>query len=114
MKKEFYIKKRKKYSVEYFKETRAQFDSIDSSRNVYSSIRDANRTLRKLKSLNQGYSWNEAPTGWLWVKWKLSELLDDIGFELLLMLRKVIFGLAVLAGWMLVLSALILWLGGLG
>jgi capsule polysaccharide export protein KpsC/LpsZ len=48
------------------------------------------------------------------VKWRLSELLDDIGFELLLMLRKVMFGLAVFAGWMLVLSAVILWLGGLG
>ena len=70
--------------MKYLKETKAQFDSIDSSRDVYTSIREANRTLRKLKALKQGYSWNEAPTGWLWVKWKLSELLDDIGFELLL------------------------------
>lgn len=49
----------------------------------------------------------------MWVKWKLSELLEDIGFELLLMLRKVMFGLAVLVGWMLVLSLVILWLGGI-
>jgi hypothetical protein len=47
------------------------------------------------------------------MKWKLSELLDDIGFELLLMLRKVMFGLAVLVGWLLLLSAVILWLGGI-
>lgn len=47
------------------------------------------------------------------MKWKLSELLEDIGFELLLMLRKVMFGLAVLVGWMLVLSLVILWLGGI-
>jgi hypothetical protein len=47
------------------------------------------------------------------VKWKLYELLDDIGFELLLMLRKVMFGLAVLVGWLLVLGAVILWLGGI-
>lgn len=47
------------------------------------------------------------------MKWKLSELLDDIAFELLLMLRKVVFGLAVLVGWLLVLSAVILWLGGI-
>ena len=69
--------------------------------------------LRKLKGLDHGISWNEAPTGWLWVKWKLSELLEDIGFELLLMLRKVMFGLAVLVGWLLVLGAVILWLGGI-
>jgi hypothetical protein len=92
---------------------KTQFDSIDSSRDVYTSIREANRTLRKLKALNQGVSWNDAPTGWMWVKWKLSELLDDIGFELLLMLRKVMFGLAVLVGWLLVLGAVILWLGGI-
>lgn len=112
-KKEFFIKKQKNQGVKYLKETKAQFDSIDSSRDVYTSIREANRTLRKLKALKQGYSWNEAPTGWLWVKWKLSELLDDIGFELLLMLRKVMFGLAVLVGWLLVLGAVILWLGGI-
>lgn len=105
------IRKTKKSG--YASELRAQFYSIDSSRNVYSSIMEANRTLRRLKALKQGYSWNEAPTGWLWVKWKLSELLDDIGFELLLMLRKVMFGLAVLVGWLLVLGAVILWLGGI-
>lgn len=47
------------------------------------------------------------------MKWKLSELLDDITFELLLMLRKVMFGLAVVVGWLLVLSVVILWLGGI-
>jgi hypothetical protein len=113
LKKEAFIKKGKTHSFKYLKETKAQFDSIDSSRDIYTSIRDANRTLRKLKALKQGYSWNEAPTGWLWVKLRLSELLDDIGFELLLMLRKIMFGLAVLVGWMLVLSLVIVWLGGI-
>lgn len=91
-----------------------KYKSIDSSRDVYASIREANRLLRKVKALGNGVSWCENPTGRTWVKWKLLELLDEIGFELLLMLRKVMFGLAVLVGWVLVLSAVILWLGGLG
>jgi len=93
---------------------KTQFDSIDSSRDVYSSIKDANKLLRKAKALKQGVAWSDAPTGWLWLKWKLLELLDDIGFELLLLLRKVMFGLAVLIGWLLVLGLFILWLTSFG
>jgi hypothetical protein len=92
---------------------KAQFDSIDSSRDLYSSIKDANKLLRKARALNEGVAWSDAPTGWLWLKWKLCELIDEIGFELLLMLRKIMFGLAVLVGWMLVLCLVIVWLGGI-
>lgn len=92
---------------------KAQFDSIDSSRDLYSSIKDANKLLRKVRALNEGVAWSDAPTGWLWLKWKLCELIDEIGFELLLMLRKIMFGLAVLVGWMLVLCLVIVWLGGI-
>jgi hypothetical protein len=92
---------------------KAQFDSIDSSRDLYSSIKDANKLLRKARTLKEGVAWSDAPTGWLWLKWKLFELIDEIGFELLMMLRKIMFGLAVLVGWMLVLSLVIVWLGGI-
>lgn len=91
---------------------KAQFDSIDSSRDLYSSIKDANKLLRKVKALKQGVTWSDAPTGWLWFKWKLLELFDDIGFELLLLLRKLMFGLAILVGWVLVIGLIIFWLIG--
>ncbi len=87
-----------------------QYKSIDSSRDVYSSIREANRLLRKVKALESGISWNENPTGWAWVRLKLVELMEYLGFELLLILRKVLFGLAVLVGWVLVFGIVILWL----
>jgi hypothetical protein len=96
----------------YLQETRQQYQSIDSSRDVYESIREANRLLRKVKALENGISWNENPTGWVWVRLKLVELMEYLGFELLLMLRKVLFGLAVLVGWVLVFGFLILWLRG--
>jgi len=94
----------------YLQETRQQYQSIDSSRDVYESIREANRLLRKVKALENGISWNENPTGWAWVRLKLVELMEYLGFELLLMLRKILFGLAVLVGWVLVFGFLILWL----
>ena len=47
----------------------------------------------------------------MYVKLKLLRLLDDIGFELILMFRKVMFGLAVMVGRMLALSLVNLWLG---
>lgn len=96
----------------YLKETRQQYQSIDSSRNVYASIREANRLLRKIKAIENGVSWNENPTGWAWIRLKLMELMEHVGFELLLMLRKVMFGLAVLVGWILVLGVVIIWLRG--
>lgn len=96
----------------YLQETRQQYQSIDSSRDVYASIREANRLLRKVKALENGISWNENPTGWAWVRLKLIELMEYLGFELLLVLRKALFGLAVLVGWVLVLGFLILWLRG--
>lgn len=52
----------------YLQETRQQYQSIDSSRDVYESIREANRLLRKVKALENGISWNENPTGWVWVR----------------------------------------------
>jgi hypothetical protein len=56
---------------------------------------------------------NESLTGWAWVRWKIIEFLECICFELLLVLQKVLFGLAVLVGWILVLGLVILWLRGL-
>ena len=94
----------------YLQETRQQYQSIDSSRDVYASIREADRLLRKVKVLERGISWNENPTGWDWVRLKLVELMEYLGFELLLILRKVLFGLAVLVGWVLVFGFVILWL----
>lgn len=97
---------------EYLQETRRQYQSIDSSRDVYASIKEANRLLRKVRDLENGVSWNEGLTGWPWVKRKIVELLEYIGFELLLVLRKALFGLAVLFGWVLVLGLVIVWLRG--
>lgn len=97
----------------FLQETRWQYQSIDSSRDVYSSIRKANKLLRKVRDLENGVSWNESLTGWAWVRRKIIEFLECIGFELLLVLQKVLFGLAVLAGWILVLALVILWLRGL-
>ncbi len=94
----------------YLQETRQQYQSIDSSRDVYASIREADRLLRKVKVLERGISWNENPTGWAWVRLKFVELMEYLGFELLLILRKVLFGLAVLVGWVLVFGFVILWL----
>jgi hypothetical protein len=56
---------------------------------------------------------NESLTGWALVRWKIIEFLECICFELLLVLQKVLFGLAVLVGWILVLGLVILWLRGL-
>ncbi|WP_146185793.1 hypothetical protein [Limnohabitans sp. 2KL-1] len=94
----------------HFQETRQQYRSIELTRDVYSSIREANRLLRKYKALERGVSWDENPSGWAWVRLKLVELMEYLGFELLLMFRKVLFGLAVLVGWVLVLGFLIIWL----
>jgi len=88
----------------------SQFNSIDSSRDLYSSIKDVNKSLRKLKALERGVPWSENPEGWAWIKLKIIELLESLGFELLLLLRKVLFGLAVLVGWAFVFGFLILWL----
>jgi len=96
----------------YLKETRQQYQSIYSTGNVYASIREANRLLRKVKALENGVSWNENPTGWAWIRLKLMELMEYVGFELLIMLKKVMFGLAVLVGWILVLGVVIVWLRG--
>lgn len=96
----------------YFQETRQQYQSIDLSRDVYSSIREANKLLRKVKALENGVSWNEKPTGWAWVRLKLIELMECLGFELLLVLRKVLFVLSVIFGWLLVLGFVIFWLRG--
>jgi len=46
------------------------------------------------------------------VKRKIVELFEYIGFELLLVLRKALFGIAVLVGWILVLGLVIVWLRG--
>lgn len=99
-------------NIRYIKDEQANFKSIDSSRDVYSSIREANRLLRKVRDLENGVSWNESLTGWPWMKRKIVELLEYIGFELLLVLRKALFGLAVLVGWILVLGLVIVWLRG--
>ena len=88
----------KKYSTEL----RSEYKSIDSSRDLYASIREANKSLRKLRALEKGGAWSENPKGWAWVRLKLVELMEYLSFELLLMLRKVLFGLAVLIGWVLV------------
>lgn len=96
----------------YFQETRQQYQSIDSSRDVYSSIREVNKLLRKVKALEKGVSWSEKPTGWAWVGLKLIEMMECLGFEFLLVLRKVLFVLSVIFGWLLMLSFVILWLRG--
>jgi len=101
-------------NIRYIKDEKAKFKSIDSSRDVYSSIREANRLLRKVRDLENGVSWNESLTGWAWVRRKIIEFLECIGFELLLVLQKVLFGLAVIVGWILVMGLVILWLRGLG
>lgn len=89
-----------------------EFNSIESSRDLYSSIREANRLLRKGKALEHVDCWSENPTGWSWIRLKLVELMEYLGFELLLLVRKVMFGLSVLIGWILVLGFVILWLRG--
>jgi hypothetical protein len=99
-------------NIRYIKDEQAKFKSIDSSRDVYSSIREANRLLRKVRDLENGVSWNENLTGWPWVRRKLVELFEYVGFELLLVLRKALFGIAVLVGWVLVLGLVIVWLRG--
>jgi hypothetical protein len=96
----------------YLKQTKDDFQTIKSSRDIYASIREANRLLRRIKDLENGVSWNESLTGWPWVKRKIVELLEYIGFELLLVLRKALFGIAVLVGWILVLGLVIVWLRG--
>ncbi len=91
-------------NIRYIKDEQAKFKSIDSSRDVYSSIREANRLLGKVRDLENGVSWNENLTGWPWVRRKLVELFEYVGFELLLVLRKALFGIAVLVGWVLVMG----------
>lgn len=96
----------------YVQEARQQYQSIDSSRDIYASIREANILLRRVKALENGDSWSENLTGWSWIRLKLVELMEYLGFELLLLVRKVMFGLSVLIGWILVLGFVIIWLRG--
>lgn len=94
----------------YVQETRQQYQSIDSSRDIYASIREANRLLRRVKALEHVDCWSENPTGWSWIRLKVVELMEYLGYELLLLVRKVMFGLSVLIGWILVLGFVIIWL----
>jgi hypothetical protein len=98
--------------MKYSAKLRSEYKSIDSSRDLYSSIKNANYLLRKVKALERGVSWNENPTGWAWIRLTLTELLESLGFELWVLLRKMLFGLSVLVGWILVLGLVIVWLGG--
>ncbi len=87
-------------------------NGVNSSREVYTAIRNANRLIRKVNASGGRESWNESSEAWLWIKLKIIELLECLGFEILLVLRQVLFGLSVLFGWILVLGIVILWLGG--
>lgn len=68
--------------------------------------------MRKVSASNRRGSWNESSIAWSWIKLKIIDFLEYLGFEILLVLRQVLFGLSVLLGWILVLGIVILWLGG--
>jgi hypothetical protein len=68
--------------------------------------------MRKVSASNRRGSWNESSIAWSWIKLKTIDFLEYLGFEILLVLRQVLFGLSVLLGWILVLGIVILWLGG--
>lgn len=84
-----------------------KYKSIDSSRDLYTSIRNANRLLRRAKALREGGGGASSVSRNHAIKSRLIGANEYLSFEVLLILRKVSWGLSVLSGWGMVLSLVI-------
>lgn len=87
------------------------YKSLDASRDVYSSIREANKVLRRLEVLKKKNGWGDETQREV-TKSVGSKFNDSyLGSELIFAVKKIIFGLSVLIGWLLVLGLVIIWFG---
>jgi hypothetical protein len=110
MKWRFFIKN-KKLMIEYVSGVKYGYKSLDSSRDVYSSINEANKVLRRLEVLKKKNGWGDEAQRKVTksVGSKFNE--SYLGSELIFVVKKIIFGLSVLIGWLLVLGLVIIWFG---